>query len=168
MSGDFCVCAALFRRALLTQFLGKVLENVHQKLSVNSKLVSLLRLTAVHLSRNKNNIYRNKRYIKERISLNICCWNVRTLLDREASSRPERRTALVTRELQRLNIDIAAHSETRLSDEHQLTEVNSGFTIFWVGKPKGEKRDGGVGFAIRTTMVEQLECTCSINDRITS
>ena len=29
----------------------------------------------------------------------IAAWNVRTLLDRKASNRPERRTALVTREL---------------------------------------------------------------------
>ena len=61
----------------------------------------------------------------------------------------------------RLNIDIAALSETRLS-----AEVSSGFTIFWVGKPKDEKRDGGVGFAIRTTVIGQLECPCSINDLI--
>ena len=124
-----------------------MLEKVYQTLSVNPKLVSA----------------------KERLSLNVCCWNVRTLLDREASSRPERRTALVTSELGRLNIDIAALSVTRLSDEDQLTEVSSGFTIFWVGKPKGEKRDGrrgGVGFAIRTILIDQLECPCSINDRI--
>ena len=133
---------------------------------INPKLVSLVRLTAVHLSRNKNKRYNNKRYAKERISLNVCCWNVRTLLDRETSSRPIRRTALVTRELERLNTDIAALSETRLSDEDQLIEVSSGFTIFWVKKPKGEKRDGGVGFAIRTTLIDQLECPCSINDCI--
>jgi hypothetical protein len=143
-----------------------VLEKVHQTLSVNPKLVSLLRLTAVHFSRNKNKEYNCKRFAKERISLNICCWNVRTLLDREASSRPERRTALVTRELERLNIDIAALSETRFSDEDQLTEVNSGFTIFWVGKPKGVRRDGGVGFAIRTSLISKLECPYSISDRI--
>ena len=101
-------------RALLAQILGKVLEKVHQTLPVIFKLVRLLRLTAVHPGRNKRKGINYKRYAKERISLNICCWNVKTLLDREASSRPERRTALVTRELQRLNIDIAALSETHL------------------------------------------------------
>ena len=94
------------------------------------------------------------------------CWNVRTLLDREGSSRPERRTALVTRELARYNIDIAALSETRLSDEDQLTETGSGYTLFWIGKPHGEKREGGVGFAIRTALVKQLERPCGVNDRI--
>ena len=51
-------------------------------------------------ARNKRKGISNKCYTKERISLNICCWNVITLLDREASSRPEWRTALLTRELQ--------------------------------------------------------------------
>ena len=139
---------------------------VHQTLHVIFKLVRLLRLTAVHPIRNKRKGINNKRYPKERISLSICCWNVRTLLDREASSQPERRTALVTRELQRLNIDVAALSETHLSDEDQLTAVNSGFTIIWVGKPKCEKREGEVGFAIRSTLIDQLECPTSINDRI--
>ena len=108
----------------------------------------------------------NKIYAKERITLNVCCWNVRTLLDLDSSNRPERRTALVTRELRRLNVDIAALSETRMSDEDQLTEVKSGFTLFWVGKPKGEKREGGVGFAIRTSLVQQVEQPTSINERI--
>ena len=158
-------------RALLTQILGKILEKVDQTLHVIFKLVRLLRLMAVHLSRNKRKGINNKHYTKEDKSLNICCWNVRTLLNREASSRLEWRTALVTRELQRLNIDIAALLETRLSDEDQLTEVNSGFTIFWVGKPKGEKREGGVvegrvGFATRSTLIDQLECPSGINDRI--
>ena len=49
--------------------------------------------------------------------LNAAAWNVRTLLDREDSDRPERRTALIARELDRYNIDIAALSETRLAGE---------------------------------------------------
>ena len=87
-------------------------------------------------------------------------------MDQPSSKRPERRTALVTKELQRLNIDIAALSETRFSDEDQLVEIGTGYTLFWFGKPKGERRDGGVGFAIRTTLVDQLECPSSISDRI--
>ena len=42
-------------------------------------------------------------------------WNVRTLLDRDRSKRPERQTALVAKELSRYNIDIAVLSETRLA-----------------------------------------------------
>ena len=54
-----------------------------------------------------------------------------------------------------------ALSETRLSDEEQLIE-KSGFTLYWVGKPKVEKREGGVGFAIRTSLIKQDEQPTSI------
>ena len=87
-------------------------------------------------------------------------------MDNDKSNRAERRTSLVTKELERLNLDIAALSETRLSDEDHLSEVSSGYTIFWIGKPKGMKRDGGVGFAIKTSLVDKVEQPCSINDRI--
>ena len=43
-------------------------------------------------------------------------WNVRTLLDRDSTARPER-TELSAKELARYRIDIAALSETRLADE---------------------------------------------------
>ena len=73
---------------------------------------------------------------------------------------------MVTKELQRLNIDIAALSETRFSDEDQLTEESSGYTIFWKGKPAGTRRDGGVGFAIKTSLISQVEQPIGISDRI--
>ena len=85
------------------------------------------------------------------------CWNVRTLLDSENDNRPERRTALVARELKRYDIDIAALSETRLAKEGQITEVNAGYTIFWKGKPEEDRRESGVGFAIKTKLVDKLE-----------
>lgn len=97
----------------------------------------------------------------------MCCWNVRTLLDVEGSSRPERRTALVAEELNRYDLDIAALSETRFSGEGHLIEMGCGYSFFWSGKPAGERRDGGVGFAIRTNLVEKLEELPSIvSDRI--
>ena len=46
--------------------------------------------------------------------ITIAQWNVRTLLARETTNRPERRTALVAMELAKYNIDIAVLSETRL------------------------------------------------------
>ncbi|VDL96943.1 unnamed protein product [Schistocephalus solidus] len=57
-------------------------------------------------------------------------------LDNPKSDRPERRTALVARELARYNVDIAALSETRFSDQGQLEEVGAGYTFFWSGRPK--------------------------------
>lgn len=56
-------------------------------------------------------------------------------------------------ELQRLNIDIAAFLETRLSDEYYLFEVPSRYTVFWFGKPKGVKHDCGLWFTIRASLV---------------
>ena len=47
-----------------------------------------------------------------------------------------------------------------------MTESGAGYTFFWRGKPKGEKRVGGVGFAIRTELTNQLELPHSFNERI--
>ena len=55
-------------------------------------------------------------------------------MDNPNANRPERRTALVARELCRYSIDIAALSETRFADEGQLTESGAGYTFFWCGR----------------------------------
>nr|VZI48492.1 unnamed protein product [Spirometra erinaceieuropaei] len=54
--------------------------------------------------------------------LTLAAWNVRSLLDNPRRNRPERRTALVARELARYKVDIAALSETRFSEQSQLEE----------------------------------------------
>ena len=68
--------------------------------------------------------------------ITVGAWNVRTLLDKEESSRPERRTALVVKELSRYRVDIAALSETRFDGEGQLTEPKASYTFFWSGRKK--------------------------------
>nr|VZI47914.1 unnamed protein product [Spirometra erinaceieuropaei] len=84
------------------------------------------------------------------------------------SNRPERRTALVARELARNKVDIAALSETRFSEQGQLEEVGAGY-IFWSGRPRPERRDAGVAFAIRNDIVGRLPCLPQgINDRLMS
>ena len=98
--------------------------------------------------------------------INVGTWNVRTLLDLDSSKHPERRTAIVAKELARYRIDIAALSETRLSEEDQLTESGAGYTFFWKGKPNGERRVGGVGFAIRSELTNHLEQPHSFSERI--
>nr|VZI49685.1 unnamed protein product [Spirometra erinaceieuropaei] len=101
--------------------------------------------------------------------LTLAAWNVRSLLDNPRSNRPERRTALVARELARYKVDIAALSETRFSEQGQLEEVGAGYTFFWSGRPKAERRDAGVAFAIRTDIVGRLPCLPQgINDRLMS
>ncbi|KAK7088684.1 hypothetical protein V1264_022576 [Littorina saxatilis] len=80
-------------------------------------------------------------------------WNDRTLLDRH--DRPERRTALVARMLDRYQIDTAALSETWFAGETQLEEVGGGYTFYCIGKPEGTLRTSGVGFAIRSKLARQ-------------
>ena len=92
-------------------------------------------------------------------------WNVRTLLDREGTDRPERRTALVAMELEKYRIDIAALSETRFSESGCLDDMD--YTFFWSGKPDGLRREAGVGFAIRKKIIPKLtEMPKAVNDRI--
>ncbi|VDL95057.1 unnamed protein product [Schistocephalus solidus] len=74
------------------------------------------------------------------------------------SNRPERRTALVARELARYKVDIAALSETRFSEQGQLEEVGAGYTFFWSGRLKAERCDAGVAFAIQNDVVGRLFC----------
>nr|VZI07985.1 unnamed protein product [Spirometra erinaceieuropaei] len=90
-------------------------------------------------------------------------------IDNPRSNRPERRTALVARELARYKVDIAALSETRFSEQGQLEEVGAGYTFFWSGRPRAERRDAGVAFAIRNDIVGRLPCLPQgINDRLMS
>nr|VZI46624.1 unnamed protein product [Spirometra erinaceieuropaei] len=85
------------------------------------------------------------------------------------SNRLERRTALVARELARYKVDIVALSETRFSEQGQLEEVGAGYTFFWSGRPRAERRDAGVAFAIRNDIVGRLPCLPQgINDRLMS
>ena len=86
--------------------------------------------------------------------LSLVTWNVRTLLDMKDAERPQRQTALVARELDRYNIDIAALQETRLEGQGSLQENN--YTFFWIGKEPGIRREAGVCFAIANKLVKQL------------
>lgn len=99
----------------------------------------------------------------------LLAWNVRTLIDRPSTTRPERRTALVGLELARFNIDVAALSETRLPDEGQRSEASSGYTFFWKGKPASERRIHGVGFAVKTSLVREHHLLPEhVNERIST
>ena len=60
-------------------------------------------------------------------------------MDSAGSDRPQRRTALVGRELGRYDIQIAALSETRFADVGEIKEVGAGYTFFWSGR-KSEER----------------------------
>lgn len=104
---------------------------------------------------------RNNRTLLKNLTLGA--WNIRTLQDVADTNRPERRTALVCKELTRFNIDVAALSETRLPEEGNIT----GYTIFWKGKAPEEPRIHGVGFAIRSQLVQQHNLApTAINERL--
>ena len=64
-------------------------------------------------------------------------------MDSAGSDRPQRRTALVGKEL-----GIAALSKTRLADVGEIKEVGAGYTFFWSGRKREKRREAGVGFAI--------------------
>ena len=66
---------------------------------------------------------------------------------------PERRTALIAKELSRYNIDIAALQETRIEGQGQVQE--STHTFYWIGKTN-ERRDAGMAFAISNEITKKL------------
>ena len=97
----------------------------------------------------------------------IAQWNIRTLLDREAADQPERHTALIAMELAKYNIDIAALCETRFSDSESGSLNDLEYSFFWSGKPEGERREAGVGFAIKKDIITKLtELPRPVSDRI--
>lgn len=70
-------------------------------------------------------------------------------------------------ELGKYNIDIAALSETRIHGEDSLTEVGAGYTFFWKGVPEGTRRIHGVGFAVKSKLLQSIpESPIGINERL--
>ena len=70
----------------------------------------------------------------------------------DSEDRPQRRSALVPRELVRLDIDITA-----LREDSSLRGDGAGYTLFWSGKNKKERRLCGVGFMIKTSIARKLQ-----------
>ena len=64
--------------------------------------------------------------------------------------------ALISRTLQKYNIDISAISETRLAGSSQLEEVGGDYAFFWIGKSEEEHRLSGVGFGIKSELAKSL------------
>ena len=86
-------------------------------------------------------------------------------MDSARSDRPQRRTALIGRELG--TYEIATLSETRLTEVGETKEVGAGHTFFWSGRKSEERREAGVGFAIKAALVGKLSgLPKGINDRL--
>ena len=75
----------------------------------------------------------------------------------DSEDRPQRRSALVARELTRLDIDVAALSEVRVAEQGSLREDGAGSTLFWAVKNKDERRLSDVGFMIKPSIVRKLQ-----------
>ncbi|XP_061714014.1 uncharacterized protein LOC133522360 [Cydia pomonella] len=75
-----------------------------------------------------------------------------------------RKAAVISMELHRLNISIAALQETRLPDEGSLREAQ--YTFFWRGKGTDAVREHGVGFAVRSDLLKAIEKPLGVSERI--
>ena len=77
-------------------------------------------------------------------------------MDSATSDRPQRRTALVGRELGRYGVQIAALSETLFADVGEIKELGAGYSFFWSGRKSEERREAGLSFAVKTELVGKL------------
>ena len=80
--------------------------------------------------------------------------NVGMLMDSAGSDRPQRRTALVGRELGRYRIEITALSDTRFAEIGAIKEVGAGYTFFWSGRKSEERREA---FKSNQTLLESSQ-----------
>ncbi|VDL89622.1 unnamed protein product [Schistocephalus solidus] len=72
-------------------------------------------------------------------------------------------------ELARYKVDIAAFSKIRFFEQGQLQEVGFGYIFFRSGRPKAERPDAGITFAIRNDIAGPLSCLPQgINDPLMS
>ena len=93
----------------------------------------------------------------------MASWNVRTLQDND--NNPERRTAVISKVLDKYSVDIAALSETRFPGDGELKEKH--YTFFWIGQPESDTRSAGVGFAIKNSIVSELQQKpVGVNERL--
>uniref|UniRef100_A0A183TR91 DNA-directed DNA polymerase n=1 Tax=Schistocephalus solidus TaxID=70667 RepID=A0A183TR91_SCHSO len=72
---------------------------------------------------------------------------------------PDRRAEsenLMSNRPERSSVDIDALRETRFSEQGHIGEVDAGYTFFWTDRPKAERRDADVAFAIQREAVERM------------
>jgi len=98
-------------------------------------------------------------------SLNIACWNVRSLsVDNDCDSNSPRKSALIDLELARLTFDICALSETWLTGTGSIREGH--YTFFWSGYRDGSRPRHGSGFAVRNSLLPCMETPDAVSPRL--
>ncbi|XP_047476441.1 uncharacterized protein LOC125030447 [Penaeus chinensis] len=106
--------------------------------------------------------------LPSRPALKLGTWNVRTMLTGISvdlgSINDLRKTAVINNELSRLDVDIVALQETRLAEAASLREKD--YTFYWHGKPKDERREHGVGFAVKNSLLKMIEPPTNGSERI--
>ncbi|CAI9734647.1 Hypothetical predicted protein [Octopus vulgaris] len=54
-------------------------------------------------------------------------------------------------------MDVVALAKTRIHGKGNFAEKSAGYHLFWSGRDEIGKRESGVRFAIKTTLVSKLE-----------
>lgn len=75
-----------------------------------------------------------------------------------------RKTAIINKELARLNIDVACLQETWLADSGSLMERD--YAFFWQGLTQDEPRHYGIGFVVRNSLIATTETPSGGSSRI--
>ena len=65
-----------------------------------------------------------------------------------------RKTVIINNELLRLKVDISALQETRIAGQGAIKEND--YKFFWHGKSVDERREHGVGFAIKNALLQSV------------
>ena len=90
------------------------------------------------------------------LKLGTCNFHTMTTgLDDLKNISDARKTAVINDEHLRLKIDISTLQETRLADSGSLKEKD--YTFYWQGKSAEHRREHGVGFAVRNTLLKTVE-----------
>ena len=71
--------------------------------------------------------------------------------------RPQRHSALVARELARLDIDIATLSDVRCAEQGSLAQDGADYTLFCSRRNKDKRGLSGVSFMIKTSSARKLQ-----------
>ena len=70
-------------------------------------------------------------------------------MDSAGSDRPQRRLFL---EENLADTGKRYLSETHFGEDGENQEVGAGYTLFWSGRKRDERREAGVGFAIKSDL----------------